>query len=120
MRGRRSFLAQPPRSTFLDGEIAHDAGGPADGPAGATATLRCLPERVDLIEQYISRGPVMCGESYPDECWMFCNAVAVAAMHMSDRLDGRDHSAFIQRWLATVKAKLIHKESGHARLQLHI
>ena len=71
-----------------------------------------LAGRVDLLEQYMSRGPVMCGESYPDECWMFCNAVAVAAVRMSDLLDGRDHSPFIRRWLATVKAKLVHKESG--------
>jgi hypothetical protein len=106
-----SFLAQPPRSTFLDGEIAMMlAARQLVRPEPRYAPL--LAQRVDLLEQYMSRGPVMCGESYPDECWMFCNAVAVAAVHMSDRLDGRDHSAFIQRWLATVKAKLVHKDSG--------
>jgi hypothetical protein len=106
-----SFMAQPARSTFLDGEIAM--------MLAARQMVRPLPRyapplarRVDFIVDYLSRGPVMCGESYPDECWMFCNAVAVAAVRMSDRLDGRDHSAFIQKWLETIKAKLIHKESG--------
>lgn len=106
-----SFMAQPARSTFLDGEIAL--------MLAARQTVRGLPrfapplaQRVDLLVQYLSRGPVMCGESYPDECWIFCNAVAVAAVHISDRLDGRDHSAFIQQWLATAKTKLIHKQSG--------
>lgn len=106
-----SFLAQPPRSTFLDGEIAMMlAARQLVRPEPHYAPM--LAQRVDLLEQYMSRGPVMCGESYPDECWMFCNAVAIAAVHMSDRLDGRDHSAFIQHWLATVKAKLVHKDSG--------
>ena len=105
------FIAQPPRSTFLDGEIAM--------MLAARQSVRAEPRfapplaaRIDLILQYLSRGPVMCGESYPDECWMFCNAVAVAAVRMSDRVDGRDHSEFIQRWLRTVKGTLIHKESG--------
>jgi hypothetical protein len=106
-----NFLAQPPRSTFLDGEIAMMLAARQMVRAQARyAPL--LAQRVDLIESYLSRGPVMCGESYPDECWMFCNAVAVAAVRVSDRLDGRDHSAFIGKWLATVKAKLVHKESG--------
>ena len=106
-----SFRAQPPRSTFLDGEIAM--------MLAARQMVRPEPRyaqplagRVDLLEQYLSRGPVLCGESYPNECWMFCNAVAVAAVRLSDLLDGRDHSAFIRHWLATVKLKLIHKESG--------
>lgn len=106
-----SFRAQPPRSTFLDGEIAMMlAARQMVRPEPRYAPL--LASRVDLIEQYLSRGPLMCGESYPDECWMFCNAVAVAAVRLSDLLDGRDHSMFIQRWLATVKTTLVHKESG--------
>lgn len=106
-----NFIAQPPRSTFLDGEIAMMlAARQMVRPEPRFAPL--LAQRADLLEQYLSRGPVMCGESYPNECWMFCNAVAVASIQMSDRLDGRDHSAFIQRWLQTVKSKLIHRESG--------
>jgi len=57
-------------------------------------------------------GPVLCAESYPDECWMFCNTVALAAIRASDRLDGGDHSAFFQRWLRTAKAKLVDRRTG--------
>jgi hypothetical protein len=107
----KPFIAQPARSTFLDGEIALMIAArqlvladPRYAPP--------LAERIDLLTDYMSRGPVMCGESYPDECWMFCNAVAAAAIKLSDRLDGRDHSLFLQHWLSTVKSTLIHKESG--------
>src|SRR5947209_9738025 len=59
-----SFRAQPPRSTFLDGEIALMlAARQMVRPERRYAPM--LASRVDLIEQYLSRGPVMCGESYP-------------------------------------------------------
>jgi len=57
-------------------------------------------------------GPVMCAESYPDECWLFCNAVALAAMKCGDVLDGTDHAAFFRDWISNAKQKLIEKESG--------
>lgn len=106
-----SFKAQPARSVFLDGEIAMmlAARQRVARPSRFDDPLR---ERVDAIVHSLQPGPVMCGESYPNECWMFCNALAVAAVKSSDRLDGRDHSQFIARWLSTVKEKLIHKESG--------
>jgi hypothetical protein len=105
------FIAQPARSTFLDGEIAMMiAARQLVSPEARYAPL--LAERIDLLVDYMGRGPVMCGESYPDECWMFCNALAAASIKLSDRLDGRDHSAFLASWLSTMKSKLIHKESG--------
>src|SRR5947209_6647669 len=59
-----NFRAQPPRSTFLDGEIALMlAARQMVRPERRYAPM--LASRVDLIEQYLSRGPVMCGESYP-------------------------------------------------------
>jgi hypothetical protein len=106
-----SFRAQPPRSVFLDGEIAMMLAA-RQRVAREPRYDQPLRERVDAIVQSLYHGPVMCGESYPNECWMFCNALAVAAVRRSDRLDGRDHSEFIAKWLATVKAKLVHKESG--------
>jgi len=106
-----SFRANPARSVFLDGEIAMMLAA-RQRVAREPRFDQPLQERVDAIVQSLSQGPVMCGESYPNECWMFCNALAVAAVKTSDRLDGRDHSPFINQWLATVKEKLIHKESG--------
>lgn len=107
----RPFLAQPARSTFIDGEIAL--------MIAARQFVRVEPrfspplaQRADMLVRYLSQGPVMCGESYPDECWLFCNTLAIAAMHISDLVDGRDHSAFIQQWLQTAKTKLIDPKSG--------
>ena len=106
-----SFKAQPARSVFLDGEIAMMLAA-RQRVARDPRFDQPLQDRVDAIVQSLSQGPVLCGESYPNECWMFCNALAVAAVKMSDRIDGRDHSQFINQWLATVKEKLNHKESG--------
>jgi hypothetical protein len=105
------FRAQPARSTFLDGEIALMLVA-RQRVAPDVRYKPLLAERIDHIVDYLSRGPVMCGESYPNECWMFCNTIAAAAVKMSDRLDGRDHSAFLSRWLETVKAKLVDPKSG--------
>jgi hypothetical protein len=105
------FMAQPARSTFLDGEIALMlAVRQAVAPAEKYREL--LARRIDTVVTYMQQGPVMCGESYPDECWMFCNAVALAAVKVSDYVDGRDHGAFVAKWLATAKAKLLDAKSG--------
>ncbi len=108
---RGPYLAQPPRSTFIDGEIALMLAARQLVKPEPRYTAS-LSQRVDVLVQYMSRGPVMCGESYPDECWLFCNAVSIAAIHISDRVDGRDHSGFVRRWLATIKSRLIDARSG--------
>jgi hypothetical protein len=110
--GRESaFVIQPPRSIFLDGEIALMLASrrivqekPEYKPL--------LQQRIDTLLAYMNKSPVLCGESYPDECWTFCNSVALCAIRMHDVLDGRDHSAFIQKWIATAKQKLTDKETG--------
>jgi len=108
---RGSFVAAGGRSIFLDGEIAM--------MLAARQMIRPLPRyapllasRIDVVVQAMSQGPVLCGESYPDECWMFCNSLAMAAIAMSDHIDGRDHADLIDRWLDTIKAKLIDPKSG--------
>ena len=55
---------------------------------------------------------MLSAESYPDECWMFDNLAALAAMRMADFLDGTDHSAFIRRWLAMAREKLTDPQTG--------
>lgn len=106
-----SFVIQPPRSIFLDGEIALMLAGrrmvrekPEYQPL--------LQQRIDTIITYMNKSPVLCGESYPNECWTFCNSAALAAIKMYDVLDHRDHSAFIQKWIATAKKKLTDKYTG--------
>ena len=108
---QQPFVMQPPRSLFLDGEIAlmlasrrlvHEKEA-YRGP---------LRERVQEMVRRMEAGPVMCAESYPDECWLFCNSVALAAIRLSDRLEGTDHSDFFQRWLRTAKEKLVDPRTG--------
>jgi hypothetical protein len=106
-----NFRGQPARSTFIDGEIALMlAARQMVRPDARYGPL--LARRVDWLVAELSHGPVMCGESYPDECWIFCNTVAAAAIRLSDGLDGRDHAEFLAKWLATIKDKLIHRPSG--------
>jgi hypothetical protein len=38
--------------------------------------------------------------------------VALAAFKVADRLDGTDHSALCQTWIAIAKEKLVHKATG--------
>jgi hypothetical protein len=106
-----AFVQQPPRSLFEDGEIALMLGA------------RCLVEekpeymeelarRVEMIRAGMEAGPLLCAESYPDECWMFCNAAALVALKMSDALSGGDHGPFFERWLATAKERLTERQTG--------
>jgi hypothetical protein len=107
----RPYIMQPPRSEFLDSEIALMMAvrriieeKPAYQPL--------LRERVDLMEARMRRGRVLSAESYPDECWMFDNAMALATMRLADYLDGTDHSAFMKQWLEVAKQKLVDHKTG--------
>ena len=105
------FAVQPNRSLFVDGEIAMMMGmrRMVEEKAEYREPMR---ERIDHMVYRMEQSPVMSGESYPNECWMFCNSVALAAVKVGDCLDGTDHSEFLEKWLDSAKDKLTHKESG--------
>ena len=107
----RPFVAQPARSLFVDGEIAMMLAS-RQIVEERVAYQQPLAKRIDSILHQMQSGAVLCGESYPDECWTFCNSIALAAVQMSDTLDGRDHSAFIHAWLAMAKSNLVDPNSG--------
>ena len=71
-----------------------------------------LTERVALMIERMNQSPVLCAESYPDECWLFCNTVSLAAIRLADVLDGTRHDAFLARWVRTAKAKLVEPRTG--------
>jgi hypothetical protein len=108
---RRPFVYQPSQSLFVEGEIAL-----------MLAVRRLVEERPDyrplLVERaerivrQLRAAPLLCGESYPDECWTFCNAVALAALRMHDVLDGTDHSGLFRDWVSTARRSLIHPTTG--------
>jgi hypothetical protein len=105
------FAGGQARSLFVDGELAL--------MLGARRLIRerdeyraMMAERCAWIEKALRRGPVLCAESYPNECWMFCNTVALAALRIQDLLDGRDHAALIRDWARTAREKLTHPQTG--------
>lgn len=105
------WVQQPPRSVFVDGEIALCL--------GARRLLEEkkewreeFNERVDLIIERLEKSPTLCAESYPDECWMFCSSVVMATLRMSEVLDGRDHSDLTERWLEIARDRLVDEETG--------
>jgi hypothetical protein len=108
---RAPFRVQPARSLFLDGEIA------------LMLALRrlveeredykpLLAERVAAMVPRMGRSPVLSAESYPDECWTFCNTVALAAIKAADVLDGTDHAAFIRAWIDSARERLVDRQTG--------
>jgi hypothetical protein len=109
----RPIRYEPYQHNFIDedGEIALIAG--ARRLVEEKESFRpLLAERCGAMLAYMQRSPVLCGESYPDECWMFCNTVALAAMRMQDVLDGSDHSAFFRQWVETARRRLVDARTG--------
>jgi hypothetical protein len=105
------FRQQPARSLFLDGELA------------LLLALRrlvaeredyrpLLAERVEAMTQRMSAAPVLSAESYPDECWTFCNTVALAAIKAADVLEGTNHDALARRWVERARAQLVDPSTG--------
>ena len=100
-----------PRSLFVDGEIAMMLALRqlvSDDPRWRES----LQERVALVEAQMESGPALSAESYPDECWTFCNTMALAALRVSDGVLGTDHSAFGARWVAIARERLLDPATG--------
>ena len=105
------FVVQPPRSLFLDGEIALMMAArrlveekPEYKPL--------MTERIDTMIARMNESPALAAESYPNECWVFCNTVAIAVIKLGDILDGPRHKDFIDRWLEITKRELLDPETG--------
>ena len=107
----RPYRIKPARSLFIDGEIALMMGARRmleEHPVYAQE----MNERLSSIEQTWRANACMASESYPDECWTFDHAVALAAFKVNDRLTGTDHSALCKKWIAVAREKLIDKNTG--------
>jgi len=104
------FVQKPQRSIFIDGELALMIA--ARRFVEEREYAESLGDRVERMVRRMRESPAMSCECYPDECWVFCNTVALAAVKMHDVLDGADHSDFIQAWLATASEKLTDDETG--------
>lgn len=113
--GRREpFRDVAQRSLFVDGEVALmlAARQLVEPRADFAAPLRA---HVDEVTRQLERAPLHLAESYPDEGWTFCNTIALAALRLSDRVDGRSHDDLLRRWLASAKQHLVEPRTGLLR-----
>jgi hypothetical protein len=107
----KPFNFDPPKSLFHDGEVALMLSARRlirDDERLKTLHKNFLTATVENMK----RCPLLSAESYPDECWLFCNTVSLMAMKISDYIDGTDHSTFINDWLKMAKKHLVDKKTG--------
>ena len=102
-----SFHVKPVRSQFIDSEIALMLAH-RRVVEEKREYVPLLEARVRLMIARMEQSPVLCAESYPDECWTFDNTASLAAIRMADS----DHSEFIRHWLETAKRRLIDPKTG--------
>lgn len=109
----RPFLREPASSIMVDGEIGLMIGLRRliqDEPGYRWKALhrQLVKQCIDAIEA----GPALCGESYPDECWLWCNPVALVSIKVWDLLEGEDHSDLFRRWEEMARTKLVDRNTG--------
>jgi len=111
---RQPFHDEQQRSLFVDGEVALMlAARQAVEPRADF--VEPLVGRIDEVTRQLETAPNHLAESYPDEGWTFCNTIALAALRVSDGVDGRSHEPLIARWLASARLRLIEPRSGLLR-----
>jgi hypothetical protein len=113
--GRRGPFEDPEsRSLFVDGEIVMMLAA-RDVVEPRPATRAAARERAARITRTMRRSPSMSGESYPNECWTFCNTTALAALALLDRVDGTDsaeHAALASQWVRYARERLVDPKTG--------
>lgn len=109
----RPFVDPARRSLFVDGELAvMRAARQLVEPDPARREL--ARSSVERVVAQLERGPKLLGESYPDEVWIFCNAVALAAVRLHDASEGEParHAQLFRRWVATARATVVDRGTG--------
>jgi hypothetical protein len=94
------------RSVFVDGEqllVLAIRQRLDDAPRHRSAVRTLAGHVADAM----LAGPVASAESYPDECWTFCNSVALAALKLADA--AKDPAV---AWSAAARARLVEPSSG--------
>jgi hypothetical protein len=108
---REPFKNGEQHSLFVDGELTMMLA--ARNFLGADEhSLVELRRYVDRVAQQMESGPITCGESYPDECWTFCNTTALAALRIADIVLQSDHQPLIDAWIANAKTHLVDNTTG--------
>lgn len=108
---RAPFRDAAARSVFVDGEVAMMLAARLS-VSPDPAMEQELRRRVAVIEGALARSPSMSAESYPNECWTFCNTTALAALVLSDPILGTDHGPLARAWVDVAKASLLDPQTG--------
>lgn len=108
---REGFRDAAGRSVFVDGEVALMLAARVS-VARDPALEDELRRRVAFIESALARSPTLSAESYPNECWTFCNTTALAALVLSDRIFGTDHRPLARAWVEVAKTTLLDADTG--------
>jgi hypothetical protein len=111
------YGATATRSLLVDGELALMLASRQLLEHGDATELKV---RIARIEAQLEESPLLVAESYPDEGWVFCNAVALAALRVSDAALGTDHSPLFARWVASAKQHLVDPRTGMLISSFHM
>src|SRR5690606_19723663 len=106
-----TFVDESGRSVFVDGEIAMMLAA-RQRVEVSERWREPLEARVAVVSAQMMRGEVMSAESYPDECWTFCNTLALAAIRTSDSVTGEDHGDLLRGWARMARRRLTDPETG--------
>lgn len=99
------------RSLFVDGELAV-----MTGARRLVRDDRWQDEHraavAHVVENLGSAGGLPLAESYPDEGWTFCHALAMVGLRMHEVLDGADHGEQIDAFLRVARRDLVEPDTG--------
>jgi len=108
----KSFVDPSARSLFIDGELLMMLAARVVVAPRPDFTSEAN-ELAMSIEGAMRRSPTLSAESYPDECWTFCNTTALAALAMFDRANAdEDHARLAKDWVLQAKSKLVDQRTG--------
>ena len=108
----KPFVDPAARSVFIDGELLMMLAA-RDLVATRPDWDSEASELAVSIEGAMRRSPTLSAESYPDECWTFCNTTALAALAMLDRARGdHAHATLARDWVLRAKSRLVDERTG--------
>ncbi len=112
-RGLKKFVQKPEASIMVDGEVSLMIGLRRLVEDSDDYVHRAEHKRlIDRCIRAIESNPLSLGESYPDECWLWCVPMALTSIKIYDVLEGTDHSELFARFGRHARESLIDPESG--------
>jgi hypothetical protein len=94
----------PAQSVFYLGEVSLALGLRRAIDDGNPTWKAWHAQLVAQLDDVLARSPNGYAESYPNEVWTFCNAIALASLAQWDLLEGTDHGARVTSWKHGMKA----------------